>query len=216
MAEAKENFTNRLMQQRKIGVGLLLLSLLSYIIAYVLFPPLLAYSWLFGLALGFILQRSRICFTAAIRDPLLFGLTELSRGLILSLAVSSIGYAVIQYYRVSQGLSLVGKFIPLGWHIPIGAFVFGLGAAISGGCASGTLMRIGEGFQMQLVVIIGFLIGSTHGTYDARWWYNLIGDYELSHLPTIIGWRLALVVQFGLLFILYLLAYWWEEYRFGD
>nr|WP_204701311.1 YeeE/YedE thiosulfate transporter family protein [Halanaerobacter jeridensis] len=200
--------------QRKVGGGFLLIALVIYIVLYLFLPPLFAYSWLLGLALGFILQRSRICFTAAIRDPLLFGMTELSRGLILSLMISSLGFAALQYYRLSQGLSLIGRFVPLGWHIPIGAFIFGLGAAISGGCASGTLMRIGEGFQMQLIVLIGFVLGSTHGAYDAGWWYQLIGEQEVTHLPTILNWPKALLLQLGLLIMLYLFAYWWEKYQF--
>jgi len=202
--------------QRKLGIGLLIAALLVYFLLYNYLPHIFAYSWFFGLSLGFILQRSRICFTAAIRDPLLFGMTELSRGLILSLVVSSGGFALIQYYRLSQGLSLVGRFVPLGWQIPIGAFIFGLGAAFSGGCASGTLMRIGEGFQMQFMVLIGFIAGSTHGAYDAKWWYQLVREKDKIHLPTLLGWKNALVVQFGLLLLLYLVAYWWEEYQFNN
>ncbi|MGM0501800.1 MAG: YeeE/YedE thiosulfate transporter family protein [Bacillota bacterium] len=201
-------------KQRTIGMGLLIFALLTYISAYFYLPHIFAYSWLFGLSVGFILQRSRICFTAAIRDPMLFGLTELSRGLIISLAVSSMGYALLQYYRLTQGLELVGRFVPLGWQIPIGAFIFGIGAAISGGCASGALMRAGEGFQMQLIVLVGFIIGSTHGAHDAKWWYQLISDWEVTHLPSILGWKWALLVQFGLLTVLYLYAYWWEQKKF--
>ena len=215
MVDTQDFFAEKMGKQRKIGMGLVVIVLLIYFIAYALFPPIFAHSWLFGISLGFILQRSRICFTAAIRDPLLFGLTELSRGLIISLAISSTGYALLQYYRVTQGLELVGRFIPLGLQIPIGAFIFGLGAAVSGGCASGTLMRIGEGFQMQLMVLIGFIIGSTHGAYDAKWWYQLIGDWEVTHLPSLIGWKWALVIQYGLLIILYLFAYWWEQKKFA-
>lgn len=216
MSDRKQDFAERLIKQRKLGGGILLLALLIYFLTYFLFSPLFAHSWLFGIALGFILQRSRICFTAAIRDPLLFGLTGLSRGLIISLAVSSTGYAFLQYYQWLNGISLSGKFIPLGWQIPIGAFIFGIGAAVSGGCASGTLIRVGEGFQMQLIVLIGFIIGSTQGAHDAGWWYKLIGEKNLSHLPSLLGWKLALIIQFGLLLILYLFAYWWEKKKFSQ
>ena len=207
---------HKLLRQRKLGLGLLVIGLLIYGALQLFVPTVLAYSWLFGLAVGFILQRSRICFTAAVRDPLLFGMTELTRGLILSLMVSSLGFAALQYYRLSQGLSLLGRFVPLGWQIPIGAFIFGLGAAVSGGCASGTLMRIGEGFAMQAVVLIGFIIGSTHGAHDAGWWYQLIGEQEATHLPALLGWKKALVLQCGLLILLYLFAYWWERYQFDS
>jgi hypothetical protein len=167
----------------------------------------------FGLTVGFILQRSRICFTAALRDPLLFGMTELTRALILSMMIVTIGYAGLQYYQVSNGLAMTGKFVSLGWHLPIGAFVFGLGAAVSGGCASGTLIRMGEGFQMQWVVFIGFIIGSVHGTHDAGWWYSLF-KIDKVHLPSLLGWKKGVLIQFLLLGGLYLLFYWWEKYNF--
>lgn len=215
MQHKKANNSNRLVQQRGLGVGVLLVALVIYCVVYYFISSLLAYSWLFGLVVGFILQRSRICFTAAIRDPLLFGMTELSRALLLSLIISSSGFALLQYYRMSQGLSLVGRFVSLGWQIPIGAFIFGIGAAFSGGCASGTLMRIGEGFEMQLVVLLGFIMGSTHGAHDASWWYQLMGE-GTTHLPRLIGWKEALLLHFGLLLLLYLSAYWWEEYQFKN
>ena len=174
----------------------------------------LAKSWIFGIVVGFILQRSRICFTAALRDPFLFGLTKLSRALILSTIIISIGFAYIQYQQQLGGLAVQGKFVPLGWHIPIGAFVFGLGAAISGGCASGTLMRLGEGYKLQWIVIIGFIAGSVHGSYDAPFWYQFIRSQKTTHLPQLLGWRNALVLQITFLLLLYLLSYWWEKHKF--
>ncbi len=76
------------------------------------------------------------------RDPILFGMTELARAIILSLFIMTTGYFLIQTYQFSQDLPLSGRFVTLGWHIPIGALIFGIGAALSGGCASGTLVRI--------------------------------------------------------------------------
>lgn len=174
----------------------------------------LATSWAFGLIVGFILQRSRICFTAALRDPFLFGLTKLSRALILSTIIITIGFAYIQYQQQLGGLPIEGKFVPLGWHIPIGAFIFGLGAAVSGGCASGTLTRLGEGYKLQWIVIVGFIAGSVHGSYDASFWYQLIRSQKSTHLPQLLGWGNALALQIIFLLLLYLLSYWWEKHKF--
>lgn len=206
---------NKNRQQWKLG-GLVfwVVIIIGYLIYNWLLPELV-YSWFFGVAVGFILQRSRICFTAAFRDPVLFGMTELSRALLLSMMIASLGYAGLQYFQVSNGLAMTGKFIPLGWHLPIGAFIFGLGAAVSGGCASGTLMRMGEGFQMQWFVLIGFILGSVHGAHDVGWWYRLFGVDKTTHLPSLLGWKWGVGFQLVILGLLYGAAYWWEKRKFS-
>ncbi|GAB6137770.1 YeeE/YedE thiosulfate transporter family protein [Halanaerobaculum tunisiense] len=214
MAQIAYKLNRNVKWQRKLGFLLIIVVLVSSYFIYNLLSPDLAYALYFGLLIGFVLQRSRICFTAALRDPLLFGMTELTRAIILSLIITSLGYAGVQYYQLSQGLELSGKFISLGLHIPVGAFIFGIGAAISGGCASGTLVRLGEGFQLQWSVLLGFIIGSTHGAYDGAVWYQLFSGYQVTHLPSLIGWKAGVVVQLLLLGLLYLIAYWWEQYKF--
>ncbi|WP_018249573.1 YeeE/YedE thiosulfate transporter family protein [Orenia marismortui] len=191
--------------QIKLAIVLLFISSLIFYYLYNSLAFNLAISWVFGLLVGFTLQRAKICFTATLRDPIFFGLTELARAVILSLLIATIGYSIIQYYQMVNGLSLSGRFVALGWHIPIGALIFGVGAAISGGCASGTLVRLGEGFQLQWVALIGFLLGSVHGAHDADWWYRLFSDYEVPHLPTLIGWGPSILLQVSMLVILYLL-----------
>ncbi|WP_035571887.1 YeeE/YedE thiosulfate transporter family protein [Halonatronum saccharophilum] len=214
-AKLKKSLEINFPKQRRMSFLIALFSLLIYICLYSYIDSTLAYSWIFGLLVGFTLQRSRICFTAALRDPILFGMTELARAIILSLFIMTIGYFLIQIYQLSQGLPLPGRFVTLGWHIPIGALIFGIGAALSGGCASGTLVRIGEGFRLQWIALLGFIFGSTHGAYDGDRWYRLFTDIDFPHLPNLIGWRWAILIQLLLLIILYVLAYLWEKYKFG-
>ncbi|MDZ7673108.1 MAG: YeeE/YedE thiosulfate transporter family protein [Halanaerobiales bacterium] len=160
------------------------------------------------------MQRSRICFTAAFRDPILFGMTELARAIVISLIITTVGFYILQYYQLGSGLEISGKFTPLGWHIPIGAFVFGVGAAISGGCASGTLVRAGEGFHMQWVVILSFIIGSVHGAQHSDFWYSFFQVDKSVHLPTILGWKTGLIIQLLFLIILYIALYYHEKKKF--
>ncbi|MFW5890985.1 MAG: YeeE/YedE thiosulfate transporter family protein, partial [bacterium] len=110
----------------------------------------LSFYWMIGLCFGFVLQRSRFCFTASFRDPYLTGSTALTRALLLAFALTSVGFTIIKYLNYINGNTIPGMnfVVPTSVATVIGAFIFGIGMVISGGCASGTFMRIGEGFQL--------------------------------------------------------------------
>ena len=50
---------------------------------------------------------------------------------------------------------------------PVGAFLFGLGMQLGGGCASGTLYTAGGGNTRMLVTLIFFIAGSALGASRA-------------------------------------------------
>lgn len=175
--------------------------------------PQLSTMWIFGLAFGFVLQRSRFCFTASLRDPVLTGSTSLTKAVIIAFAVASVGFAAIQYNAFLAGAKTIpGHISPAGGHTAIGATLFGIGMVIAGGCASGTLMRMGEGFVMQWIAIIGFIIGSLWGIHDYGWWKATFMDKSPTvFLPQVLGWPLAFFGQLVLLGALYLLAEWYGQ-----
>lgn len=167
-------------------------------------------SWLIGILLGFVLRSSRFCFTAALRDPVLTGGTNLSKAAIVTVAFASVGFAAIQYAAFLKGEPIPGFISPAGIHVAIGSFMFGVGMVISGGCASGTLMRVGEGFMMQWLSLVFFVVGSLWGAKDFGFWQtNFMSKGVKVFLPDVVGWFPALVLQFGLLFGLYVLADWY-------
>ncbi len=200
--------------QQKGAFLLIITAVLICLLIYFNLNLEMTFSWIFGLLVGFIIQRSRICFTAALRDPVLFGMTELARALIISLMITTVGFALLQYFEMVKGLEISGKIISLGWNIPVGGVIFGIGAAISGGCASGTLIRMGEGFKMQWAALIGFILGSVHGAYDARFWYGFFREPINSHLPTIFDWKTGVTLQLFILGVLLWLTYWREKNKF--
>lgn len=170
--------------------------------------------WIFGIALGVILQRSRFCFTAALRDPVLTGGVNLLKAVIVALAVATVGYVAIQFGRFGLDLdmsaAMAGHVKPAGLHTVIGAFIFGIGAVIAGGCASGTVMRVGEGYQMQWLSIIFFIIGSILGAAIYPLWRPLLQVGAKVYLPQALGgWIPALILQILLLLGAYILADWW-------
>ena len=170
--------------------------------------------WATGCIFGFILQRSRFCFTAAMRDPYLTGGTSLSRAVLIAFAVATVGFAAIKFAFASRGLPIPGQgyVVPVSFATAAGAFMFGIGMVIAGGCASGTFMRIGEGFTMQMLAVIFFIIGSLWGAHDFGWWKaNFIVHGPEIFLPDVFGWFGAVVVQLVFIAILYILAMRWES-----
>lgn len=172
----------------------------------------LALAWIFGIGFGVVLQKSRFCFTASLRDPVLTGSTSLTKAVIIALAVASVGFAAIQFAAVKNGAPVPGYVSPVGLHVAIGAIMFGIGMVISGGCASGTLMRVGEGFMMQWLSLIFFVVGTVWGARDFGWWTKvMIAGSPKVHLPSALGWPLGVFLQLVVLGLLYILADQWGK-----
>ncbi len=104
------------------------------------------------------------------RDPYLTGSTTVTRAVLIAFAITSIGFTAIKYGYYVNGLPIPGQgyIQPISVATGVGAFMFGIGMVIAGGCASGTLMRIGEGFWMQVISLFFFIVGSLweHMTMD--------------------------------------------------
>lgn len=170
--------------------------------------------WFTGIAFGFILRRSNFCFTASMRDPIMTGSTSLTRAVLIAFALTSIAFVAVQYGASLNGLSIpgMGFVVPVSFATAAGAFLFGIGMVLAGGCASGTLMRIGEGYAMQLLSIVFFVIGSFWAARDMGWWtLNFISNGPSIHLPEIFGWGGAIVVQLAIIAALYIAADRWEN-----
>ena len=180
--------------------------------------PKSALMWIFGVALGYTLQRSRFCFTASMRDPVLTGSTSLTKAVIIAIATATVGFSSIQYAAfLKDPAKIPGNISPVGIHTAIGAIMFGIGMVIAGGCASGTLMRVGEGFMMQWLSLVFFIIGSLWGAHDFGWWSKaLISKTKPVFLPNVLGWPLALLIQFGLLLAIYIVADWYGNKKVNE
>ena len=194
-------------RQLQVAYILLLLNVVLLVVM-ALQAPGPHYPWLFGLLFGFVLQRSRFCFAAASRDIFLIRNTMITRALILAFIVGSLGFLLLEVFTPGAELLFTqGKLQPVGLFTAFGAFLFGIGMVIAGGCASGMLMRMGEGYMMQWLVMPGFLLGSAVGAWHLGWWYEqFIAAAPTIFLPHLLGWPQAVVLQFFILFALYLLA----------
>lgn len=87
---------------------------------------------------------------------------------------------------------LSGKWTAIGLGFTVGAFIFGMGMQLGGGCASGCLYGAGSGGLNILFTLAAFIFGSLIGTFHLGWWNDLgptrkfvmINDYGL--LPALI------------------------------
>lgn len=173
---------------------------------------------LFGVCFGYILQRSRFCFTAAFRDPCITGSTSVTRAVLVAVAVASIGFTAIKYGALLNGNELPGMSAvsPISLALVIGAILFGIGMVIAGGCASGTLMRVGEGFTMQILSLFFFVIGSLWGAHDMGFIEPLLVENAPKvFLPDVFGWFGAIIVQGAIIVLLYIAAVKWQEKKMG-
>lgn len=160
-----------------------------------------------GIGLGFALEKSRFCFVAAFRDPILTGMTALSQAVILLTGVSILGFALVA--GLGQGYML--NVYPLGVNTILGGFMFGIGMVLAGGCASGILMRVGEGFAMQMLALAGVLIGVFFGGKSLRWWQGLGWEQPGIFLPDRLGWFVTLGLETAILLALWFLARRWQN-----
>lgn len=200
---------------KKSQIPIAIIALILTIIIGAKLSVQLSIFWLFGLLFGYVLQRSRFCFTAGFRDPWLTGGTSVSRAILVAVGLASVGFAGIKI--MSSGELDMKGVDPIGIPLMLGAVLFGIGMVIAGGCASGTLMRVGEGFVMQMLSFIFFIIGSTVGIFHYGEFWEVIDKGSPSiYLPHAFGWVGAILIQLGIIVLLYIAVVKWQEKKLGS
>ncbi len=175
----------------------------------------LAIFWLFGLAFGFVLQRSRFCFASAFRDVFLLQQGRVMRAILGGMAVATLGFSLVMSNMTpNPALGILppdAHVVPLGWHTVVGGVLFGLGMVLAGGCVSGSLYRMGEGYVASWVAMGGILSGLWMASRTWNWWWQVhISKQPTVWLPRYLGYGGAVVLTLLALGALYLLVLWWE------
>ncbi len=175
--------------------------------------------WAFGLAFGFVLQRGRFCFASAFRDLFLLGHGRSMKGVLLGLVIASVGFAIVMARQVPIAdmgfLPPTANVLPVGVHTALGGVLFGVGMVLAGGCVSGSLYRMGEGYLASWVAFAGLVPGLLVSQYTWNWWWETsMSTAPRIWLPQSLGHSGALVVTLlalGAVFIGVL----WIEHRAG-
>ncbi|OOH21707.1 YeeE/YedE family protein [Pseudomonas aeruginosa] len=140
-----------------------------------------------GGALGLTLYHAAFGFTSAWRVFI-----RERRGAGLRAQMVMLALAVLLFFPALAAGSLFGQPVsgfvsPVGTSVIVGAFIFGIGMQLGGGCASGTLFTVGGGNARMLVTLLFFILGSLIATQHVGWWF------ALPSLPPI-----SLVAELGL------------------
>ncbi|MBM3391110.1 MAG: hypothetical protein FJY34_03940 [Betaproteobacteria bacterium] len=115
---------------------------------------------LLGFCIGFVMHRSRLCFARAFREPFMTAEGDMTKALILALAI---GIPVAAFLFQKKVIDPYIAIPPTFWiGSLLGGLVFGIGMVFAGGCASGSLWRMGEGHVKLWVAMFFFAwMGST-------------------------------------------------------
>ncbi|OBY93572.1 hypothetical protein A6723_003445 [Pseudomonas sp. AU11447] len=129
--------------------------------------------FLVGGALGLTLYHAAFGFTSAWRVFI-----RERRGAGLRAQMVMLAIAVLLFFPALAAGTLFGEPVkglvsPAGTSVIVGAFIFGIGMQLGGGCASGTLFTVGGGNARMLVTLLFFIIGSVIATHHIGWWFAL-------------------------------------------
>jgi len=170
-----------------------------------------------GFAIGFIMHRSRLCFARAFREPFMTAEGDMTKAVILALAIGMPIAALLFQKKVIDPYVAIPPTFWIGSLA--GGLIFGIGMVFAGGCASGSLWRMGEGHLKLWVTMFFFSwIGSTASALFKK--FNLtaidetnVESFEMTnvgfqaYLPEMLGsWGWTLLIGGGLLLLWYALV----------
>lgn len=111
---------------------------------------------LVGLIFGFVLQRTRFCMTGGFRDMYVAKNYRLFYAFLIAITIQSVGVlGLVQFGIISnpyEDYSILGTII--------GSYVFGIGIVLSGGCATGTWYRAGEGLIGSWIALFFYMLSA--------------------------------------------------------
>jgi uncharacterized membrane protein YedE/YeeE len=123
-----------------------------------------------GGLLGVSLYFASFGFTYAWR---VFVADRRSGGLRAQMIMLAIG-VILFFPFLSQGTifgkTVVGNVEAISLSVVVGAFLFGIGMQLGGGCGSGTLFTVGGGNTRMIITLIFFIVGSVIGAYTFSAW----------------------------------------------
>lgn len=141
--------------------------------------------YVLGALLGMTLYHAAFGFTSAWRVFIADGRGAGLRAQMLMLAVGVLLFFPALSAGTLFGHPVAGEVAPVGVSVLIGAFIFGIGMQLGGGCASGMLYTVGGGSTRMVVTLIAFVVGSVVGTAHLPFWSALPHLQPISLVKTL-------------------------------
>ncbi len=151
-------------------------------------------AFVFGTSVGVLVQRSRWCNTAALRDAMLFKSYRNTKALLVAMMILTLGFTAL----ISVGNGNPMRF-DVGINQFIGLFLFGIGMVFAGACTVSSWVKTGEGnigaLWALLFLIVGLFLSSL--VWSFSYWppagQTMTGHPNLAGLQ--FGWADALTLQ---------------------
>jgi uncharacterized membrane protein YedE/YeeE len=138
-----------------------------------------------GAAAGVVLYHAAFGFTTAWRVFIADRRGAGIRAQMLLFAVT----ALVFFPAIGMGTlfdqAVRGSVAPLSLGLFIGAFMFGTGMQLAGGCASGTLYTVGGGSVRMVVTLTAFIAGSVLGAAHFPFWQKAPSLGPVSLIQTL-------------------------------
>lgn len=172
-------------------------------------------AFVFGSVVGLLVQRSRYCNVAALRDAMLFKTYRNTKALLVAMMILTLGFTA--FITVGAGKPM---HFDVGLNTFAGLFLFGIGMVLAGACTVSTWVKAGEGnigaIWALMFTFIGMFLFSL--LWSFIYWpptpdtmtgvHNLAGLQlgfanaatlqEKTHVPAIVFGAVQTLVLFGI------------------
>ena len=198
---------------KPLGVSLLLIILGAWYLAQTV-DARHAALFVVGALLGLALYHAAFGFTSAWRVFIADGRGAGLRAQMIMLAVGVALFFPALSAGTLFGNPVTGLVSPAGTSVIVGAFLFGVGMQLGGGCASGTLYTVGGGSTRMIVTLLAFIAGSVIATAHMPFWTSLPHLKPISLVKTL-GLAPALLLNWAVFALIATITVVVEKRRHG-
>lgn len=201
--------------RRPVGIGVIAAIVLAVYLAQ-------SFGWrqgalfVVGFGAGIVLYHAAFGFTSAWRRAIHSGRSAGLRAQLLMLAVTALAFLPLIADGQLWGMELRGNVRPLSLSVAAGAFLFGIGMQLGGGCASGTLFTVGGGSVRMVATLAAFIAGSALGAFHRPAWEAAAPSAGPVSLEGLLGMPGALAATLTLLAAAWIITNRIERRRHGD
>lgn len=151
-------------------------------------------AFIFGSVTGLLVQRSRFCNTAALRDAILFKTYRNTKAMLVAMMILTFGFTLFLTFGEGHPMHF-----DVGLNTFAGLFLFGIGMVLAGACTVSTWVKTGEGnvgaLWALLFTFIGMFLFSL--AWSANYWppapTSMTGEPNLPALQ--LGYANAATLQ---------------------